>query len=150
MGDKNIDGCIYYLDSHKKLLNWIGFWKKIIIIELRLSIPSGTPNCQRLPCVGPVWALCANFRTFKMQVIKTKSFFNKKYLIHFLFQNQNIILLLLIVLFKLKPDYFLPRCTVEIKCQIKQIWLQPKYVFHSKKCTHLTHSHTHTYMLPVS
>ena len=28
MGDKNIDGQIYEIDSHKKLLNWIVFQKQ--------------------------------------------------------------------------------------------------------------------------
>ena len=43
IGDNLIDRRIYEIDPHKKLLNWIAFHKKFIVIELSLSIRLGTP-----------------------------------------------------------------------------------------------------------
>ena len=31
MRDKNIDGWKYEINSHQKLLNWIAFWKKLLL-----------------------------------------------------------------------------------------------------------------------
>ena len=31
MGEKNIDGQIYEINSHQKFLNWIAFWKKLLL-----------------------------------------------------------------------------------------------------------------------